>query len=127
MNITISPGAASAPYEQIHDQVLAGIRAGELSPGTRLPTVRQLAADLGLAPNTVAKAYRLLETEGHVVTLGRNGTVIPSPAPAATAQRGSPSDEIDAAATLLVHAAQRAGLGLQPAIAALRRAWQPQH
>lgn len=127
MNITISPGAASAPYEQIHDQIVAGIRAGALRPGTRLPTVRQLAADLGLATNTVAKAYRRLETEGHVVTLGRNGTVIPSRAPVATGQRGATTDEIDAAAILLARAAQRAGMGLQPAIAALRRAWQPQH
>ncbi len=125
MNITISPGAASAPYEQIHDQVVDGISAGALRPGTRLPTVRQLAADLGLATNTVAKAYRRLETEGHVVTLGRNGTVVPSPG--ATPERGSTMDEIEAAAILLARAAQRAGVGLPPAIAALRRAWQPQH
>ncbi|WP_295702462.1 GntR family transcriptional regulator [Lapillicoccus sp.] len=127
MNITISPGASSAPYEQIHDQVVDGIRAGALLPGTRLPTVRQLAADLGLATNTVAKAYRRLETEGHVVTLGRNGTVVPSPPPEAASDRSTTTDEINAAAILLARAAQRAGVGLPPAIAALRRAWQPQH
>lgn len=53
--------------------------AGELPPGTRLQTVRALAATLGIAPNTVARAYRELEYAGLVVTRGRAGTVVNGP------------------------------------------------
>src|SRR5690606_21134418 len=55
------------------------VRDGLLTPGTRLPAVRQLATDLGVAANTVAKAYRQLEAEGHVETRGRGGTVVLAP------------------------------------------------
>ena len=51
---------------------------GDLAPGTRLPTVRQLAADLGLAANTVARAYRELEADGVIATYGRKGTFVRS-------------------------------------------------
>ena len=120
MIIVIDPHDSTPPYEQIHDQVVAGVRSGALSPGFRLPTVRQLAGDLGLAANTVAKAYRQLETEGHVATLGRNGTVVRDAAGAA-----GPNDpeEVEAAAVLLARAAQRAHLDVSAAIGALRRAW----
>lgn len=64
------------PYEQLKLQLVAQIDTGELVVGARLPTVRRLAADLGLAPNTVAKTYRLLEVEGYVQTGGRAGTVV---------------------------------------------------
>jgi DNA-binding transcriptional regulator YhcF (GntR family) len=63
-----------APFEQIRVGVVAAIGAGELAPGDRLPTVRALADELGLAPNTVAKAYRALEADGVVETRGRHGT-----------------------------------------------------
>jgi DNA-binding transcriptional regulator YhcF (GntR family) len=56
--------------------VLAGIADGSLIAGTKLPAVRVLAADLGIAPNTVARAYRELEADGILETRGRNGTVI---------------------------------------------------
>jgi DNA-binding transcriptional regulator YhcF (GntR family) len=49
---------------------------GELAPGHRLPTVRRLAEDLGVAPGTVARAYRELEASGLVETRGRNGTFV---------------------------------------------------
>lgn len=57
-------------------QVVAAIEDGRLSPGDRLPSVRALASEIGLAANTVAKTYRELEADGHVVTAGRNGTHI---------------------------------------------------
>ena len=56
--------------------MLAGIADGSLIAGTKLPAVRVLAADLGIAPNTVARAYRELEADGILETRGRNGTVI---------------------------------------------------
>jgi GntR family transcriptional regulator len=62
------------PYEQIRAQVAAFVAAGTLAPGSRLPSVRQLAADLGLAAGTVARAYRELEATGVVETRRRTGT-----------------------------------------------------
>jgi GntR family transcriptional regulator len=78
------------PFEQIRGQIASLITVGTLAPGTRLPTVRSLAADLGLAAGTVARAYKELELAGLVETRRRNGTVVagtpappvPAPAPA---------------------------------------------
>lgn len=69
-------GSATPPYEQIRGQVSSLIALGILAPGTRLPTVRSLAADLGIAAGTVARAYRELEQAGLVETRRRNGTVV---------------------------------------------------
>ncbi|HEY7723585.1 MAG TPA: GntR family transcriptional regulator [Pedococcus sp.] len=63
-------------FEQIRRQVTALVEAGALAEGERLPPVRALAADLGLAVNTVARAYRELESDGVVTTAGRAGTVV---------------------------------------------------
>ena len=72
----VDPAAADPPYEQIRAQIAAQVASGELAPGTRLPSVRALAQQLGLATNTVARAYRELEHSGVVTTRGRNGTVV---------------------------------------------------
>ncbi|WP_323743692.1 GntR family transcriptional regulator [Clavibacter phaseoli] len=64
------------PYEQIRRQYVHLIQQGALLSGTRLPTVRRLAGDLGLAVNTVARAYKQLEIDGFVATRGRAGTVV---------------------------------------------------
>lgn len=74
--LRIDPRSSAPPYEQLRTQVIDQIGSGELTPGARLPSVRRLAADLGLAANTVARAYRELESEGYVRTAGRNGTVV---------------------------------------------------
>jgi DNA-binding transcriptional regulator YhcF (GntR family) len=74
--ITLDTGDGDPPYEQIRAQIAAQVAAGELPPGTKLPTVRALAETLGIAPNTVARAYRELEHAGVVTTRGRNGTVV---------------------------------------------------
>ena len=63
-------------YRQIIDQILLGIAAGRLKPGDRLPTVRQLAIDLKLNPNTVARAYRELEIRRVVNTHRGTGTFV---------------------------------------------------
>ncbi|MFJ8104325.1 GntR family transcriptional regulator [Streptomyces sp. NPDC096132] len=62
------------PYEQIRAQLAALILTGRLTEGDRLPTVRQLAADLGLAPGTVARAYRELEAAELIRTRRGAGT-----------------------------------------------------
>ncbi len=73
---TIDPQAPEAPYEQVREQLRAQVETGELVPGTKLPTVRRLAGDLGLATNTVARAYRELEALGLIETRGRAGSVV---------------------------------------------------
>jgi len=74
--LTIDPRSATPPFEQLRVQLREQVRSGELAAGTRLPTVRRLAEDLGIAPNTVARAYRELEADGFIETRGRNGTVV---------------------------------------------------
>lgn len=74
--IVVDPASFTPPFEQVRAQLAARIRSGELPAGERLPTVRRLAGDLGLAVNTVARSYRELEVEGLVETRGRNGTVV---------------------------------------------------
>jgi len=75
------------PFEQIRRQVSEHIAAGRLEPGERLPTIRDLAADLGIAPGTVARAYRELEAAGLVSTRRRTGTSV---APGAVAPHAAP-------------------------------------
>lgn len=80
MDITIDPASPVPPYEQVRLRIAALAAAGDLPAGTKLPPVRRLATDLGLAANTVARAYRELEQAGLVQTRGRAGTVITSQA-----------------------------------------------
>jgi len=74
--VTVDLGAAEPPFEQVRAQIAGLIGRGALAEGDRLPTVRALAADLGLAVNTVARAYKELEAEGLVSTRRRAGTVV---------------------------------------------------
>lgn len=77
--LLIDTASAIPPFEQLRLQIVDQVDSGELSPGSQLPTVRRLAADLGIAPNTVARTYRELEQAGVVRTAGRRGTVIAAP------------------------------------------------
>lgn len=63
-------------YRQIIDQILGGIAAGTLAPGDQLPTVRQLAVDLAINPNTVVRAYRELEIRSVLSTQQGVGTFV---------------------------------------------------
>src|SRR5437764_15435042 len=63
-------------YRQIIDQVLGGMASGTLAPGTQLPTVRQVAVDLAINPNTVIRAYRELEIRGVLESQQGTGTFI---------------------------------------------------
>lgn len=72
-------------FDQLRMAVIDAVRDGHLSAGTRLPTVRELAVDLGLAANTVARAYRELESAGIVETRGRQGTFVAARNPTETA------------------------------------------
>lgn len=77
--IAIDLDTATPPYEQVQAQISSLIAVGELRPGTRLPTVRSLAADLGVAAGTVARAYKELEAAGLVTANRRQGTVVAAP------------------------------------------------
>ncbi len=76
MDIIIHATAPEPVYEQIVRQIHEGVKSGRLAPGTPLPTVRQLATDLMLNRNTVARAYKILEDQSVIQTAGRKGTFV---------------------------------------------------
>lgn len=76
MIVTVDAGSGVPPYEQVRAGIARRIDDGSLPVGTRLPPVRTLAEQLGLAANTVARAYRELEEAGLVETAGRRGTIV---------------------------------------------------
>ncbi len=80
VTLTLDWTAAEPVYEQLARQVRAHIAAGNLVPGSPLPSVRSLASDLGVNLNTVARAYRLLEEEGFVKIRNRAGAAVAAPA-----------------------------------------------
>jgi len=95
-------------FDQLRTQVIDGVREGALAPGTRLPTVRELAGQLGVAVNTVARAYRELESAAIVETRGRFGTFI---------ARYDPTDAaMAAAAREYIQVARALGLGKAEAL-----------
>jgi GntR family transcriptional regulator len=73
---SLDPQSGVPLYRQIIDQVTGGIAAGALAPGDQLPTVRQLAVDLSINPNTVIRAYRELEIRGMLETEQGTGTFV---------------------------------------------------
>lgn len=74
--IVIDAASPTPPYEQLRAQLARQIQDRSLAVGTRLPTIRRLAADLGLAVNTVGRAYRELEEAGLIETRGRAGSFV---------------------------------------------------
>ena len=116
--ITIDPSSPTPPFEQLRAAFVDAMASGELAPGHRLPTVRKLAEDLGVAPGTVARAYRELEADGVVTTRGRHGTTVAGPPTAA----GPPPELLAAARRYAVQAA-RTGTSLDEALTAVRVAF----
>ena len=113
LSVVVDGESGVPPYEQVRDGIRAQVDDGSLAPGFRLPPVRSLATSLGLAPNTVARAYKELEAAGIVETRGRAGTFV--------AGRGVDRAVRSAASS---YVAQARGLGLSDddALAAVRRA-----
>ncbi|MFC4145792.1 GntR family transcriptional regulator [Micromonospora mangrovi] len=112
------------PYEQLRRQLAELIGAGVLAPGDRLPPLRQLAGDLGLAVGTVARTYRELEAGGLVRSRRGGGTRV--------AERAvpEPADErrqaLDRHATAYLRQARLLGVDREAALDAVRRAWAAQ-
>ena len=77
--IQILPGSDSPIYKQVVEQIGSAIAKGSLSIGDKLPAVRKLAAELVINPNTVARAYTILEQAGLVTTKTGSGTFVSDP------------------------------------------------
>jgi DNA-binding transcriptional regulator YhcF (GntR family) len=105
--------------EQLVRRLREGIERGRPEPGARLAPVRALAGELGLAPNTVAKAYRVLEREGYVRARGRAGTFVAVTLPRRT---GDAAARLDAAADAFARRARQLGASDADTRAALVRA-----
>ncbi|MCX2182585.1 GntR family transcriptional regulator [Streptomyces sp. SKN60] len=115
LRISVDPRSTTAPYEQLRAHISERARSGELPVGYKLPTVRGLAEDLGLAANTVAKAYKALEADGVIETRGRNGTFVAAASDAASRLAAT-------AAAAYATEAHRLGLSHDAASAAVRDA-----
>ena len=76
LSLSIDHDSAVPPYEQLRVQLIELVKSGVLATGARLPTVRALAEELTLAPNTVARCYRELEISHVIETRGRNGSFV---------------------------------------------------
>ncbi len=121
--VSVDPLSPVPPYEQLRMSIRRLVATGTLPLGSRLPTVRQLAVDLGVAPGTVARAFRELEAEGIIETRGRHGTRVKS-TPRAPRRAEGDRRIRDAA---LVYAGVAAELGIDPdaAIEHVRQALTP--
>lgn len=105
--LRVDPRDPTPPYEQLREQLTQLIESGALVAGARLPPIRQLAADLGVAAGTVARAYRELEAGGLVRSRRGGGTVVE-----ATTRLLSPrerAEQVRAAAEAAVRAARLVG------------------
>ena len=80
LTITIDRELGDAVYVQVASQMRRLIASGAISPGTPIPSVRQLSRDLGVSLNTIARAYRMLEEEGFLVIRDRAGVTVAAPA-----------------------------------------------
>ncbi len=122
--LQIDVESAVPVYEQLRIQVCALVSARRLRPGDRLPAARALAADLGIAVGTVARAYRELEAGGRVTSRRRTGTVVTEPGLDRTTPSTSVTQhqQVEAAADLLVRAGRAAGLSDDDLLTALRGA-----
>lgn len=117
--VVVDTSSGLAPWRQIHHQLVRMIDARVLGPGTRLPTIRQLARDLGVAAGTVARVYRELESAELVVTARGKGTVVADRAPAVGARELG----LATAAAAYVRDARAHGADVDAAVAAVLAAW----
>ena len=115
MDIVIDLASATPPYEQVRLRIAELAADGTLTAGTKLPPVRTLAVDLGLAANTVARAYRELELAGLVETRGRLGTVV-------TARAAGTSEQAARAAEAYAERTRALGVPPETALALVRAA-----
>jgi DNA-binding transcriptional regulator YhcF (GntR family) len=110
VDLRLDPSSPVPLSAQLREAIASRVARGRLLPGDRLPPVRELAAELGLATNTVARAYRELEAAGLLVGRGRLGTFVADRLPEA------PSDvEVRLAEAASAYARRARQLGVGPA------------
>ncbi len=118
LTVTIDRGIDDPVYEQVADQIRLLIASGDLDPETPLPSVRQLAGNLGVNLNTIARAYRLLESEGFLVIRDRAGVAVAAPAEQIDdSKRAKLLDQMRATLARL----QQAGMATEELLAIVRR------
>lgn len=118
VRIGLDPSAREPLSAQLRSALASRVVSGRLMPGERLPTIRGLAVELGIAPNTVARAYRDLEAEGLVVGRGRRGTFVVDRLPGPKRGRDARLAE---AAEAYVRRARQLGFSREKALGAVRR------
>lgn len=107
--ITINYRDPRPIYEQVRDSLRQRIVAGALTPGERVPTVRELAAALAINPNTIARAYRELEAEGYLVSKVGRGTFVSDTIEVDPARKTELLQKLDAIIQELLHLGVSAG------------------
>lgn len=114
--ITLDTASPIPPFEQVRSQLADLIRSGQLAGGHRLPSIRQLAGDLRIAPGTVVRAYNALETDGLIEMSKATGTRV---------REGLPLDNDlqQAAAQFITAARSRGDIALSDVLGAVRAAW----
>jgi GntR family transcriptional regulator len=122
--VEVDPDSPVPPFEQLRAQIAELITTGQLSADTRLPTVRQLARDLNLAANTVARTYRALEHQDLIDTRGRQGTFVARRATPTPKQR---QRQLEQAARHYITAARALNADDRTILAAVRHALDDTH
>ena len=116
--VTIDHNSPVPPFEQLRVHIVEAVRNGSLAAGTRLPPVRRLAEELGLAANTVARSYRELEQAHVIETRGRAGSFI-------AAQGDENERMLHAAALDYAKRAERLGISRTAALQIVKTALSP--
>ena len=120
ITFSLDPKSGVPIYRQIQDQVRYGIASGRLRPGEQLPTVRALAVDLSVNPNTVIKAYTELERQGVLATEQGSGTFV-APQPAVVPDAGDRQAKLRALCAEFLAQAARYGFGPADVLRAIRK------
>ena len=115
MQFRLDDASPVAKNVQLHTQIQEAVKNGTLAAGTKLPTVRALATELGVAPYTAARVYRLLEQDGFLETRGRNGTAV-------SAREDTAEAALQAAATAYAARARELGIAADAALDYVRAA-----
>ena len=118
VQIVVDADSGIPPWRQIYVQIERMIVGGRLPPGTRLPSIRQLARDFGLAAGTVARVYQQLEAVALVATSRSRGTVVAQPS-----ARADRDQLLRAEAARFASFARDLGIGADAAVAAVREAY----
>ena len=117
--LVIDPRSAVPPFEQVRAQIVELVRTGGLQADARLPTVRKLAADLGIAPGTVMRAYSELEAAGYILTRRGAGTIVNDRPP-----RSRPATRLNVLAESFVDQARLAGASSEEILAIIQHLLQ---